>query len=505
MWDNFKTAVEPLLPGFVMAAIFLVMLLALRLKFRGVPLIRKFKKPVTIIYVYFFLFILTVSSRMYAPAFFKILNLTSLIILTLAIVLSAAGAVFDIFLGHYRRISVPVIIKDIIILVVYIVVAVIVVGQQGVDVTSIVATSAVLTAVIGFALQDLLSSIISGLAIEIEKPFKVGDWVKFDQQEGRVLEINWRSTKIETRHLDTVIIPNNVVTRSAMINFSYPTELHRQRVEVGLPYGLPPNKAKASLLRALGGIDGILSDPAPIVNLKSYDDFSITYILMFYIDNYSRKEGLEDQVRTRMWYQLNRDGITIPFPIRDVNVRTVDKERENTLRSQMEAERSMILRHVPFLEPLDDNKINILANQLRSGFYGAGETIIHQGDEGSSFYIIASGRVDVRVKTPENTMKTVSSLHQYDFFGEMSLMTGERRKASIVSTEDTECYIIHKEVFRSIIEGSDSLVQAIGERLAHRSQELSTVEEQQQADIRDSLKPDATVSIVSRIKNFFQL
>ncbi|MBU1240104.1 mechanosensitive ion channel, partial [Myxococcota bacterium] len=435
-YESFKIAIEPILPGLVMAALFMVGLMGLRIQFRGRPLSQRIKRPISIFYGYFVLFLLTIAAHMYAPTFFRILNLGSVIILTLAVGLSVAVGVFDLFLGHYRRVNVPVIIKDITILVVYVVVVVIVVGQQGVDVTSIVTTSAVLTAVIGFALQDLLSSIISGLAIEIERPFKVGDWVKFDTQEGKVLEINWRSTKIETLHLDTVIIPNNVVTRSPIVNFSVPTTTHRQKVVVGLPYGVPPNRAKASLMRALADVDGVISDPKPYVVVRSFDDFSISYQLYFYIDAFGARDRIEDRVKSRIWYQLSRDSITIPFPIRDVNLRNIDSTAEERQKELLQEERLNLLKHEPFLDPLSEEESNILARNLVGRFFGAGELILRQGDEGSSFYIIASGEVEVALGTMGATMKRVTTLSQYNFFGEMSLMTGERRAANIVAMTD---------------------------------------------------------------------
>ncbi len=503
-YQSMKIAIEPILPGLVMGALFTVMLLGLRIRFRGRPIVQRIKRPISIFYGYFFLFLLTVASHMYAPTFFRILNLASVIILTLAVVLAVAVGVFDLFLGHYRRVTVPVIIKDIIILVVYVVIVVIVVGQQGVDVTSIVTTSAVLTAVLGFALQDLLSSIVSGLAIEIERPFKVGDWVKFDNQEGRVLEINWRSTKIETLHLDTVIIPNNVVTRAPVINFSVPTSVHRQKVVVGLPYGVPPNRAKASLMRAVSDVDGILSTPKPYVVVRSFDDFSISYRLYFYIDEFGFRERVEDRVKSRVWYQLSRDGITIPFPIRDVNLRNIDCREEERQKEQMREERLDLLRRVPFLEPLSDQERETLARNLVGRFFGAGELILRQGDEGSSFYIIASGQVDVSIGHAATTMQTVTTLSQYNFFGEMSLMTGERRTANVIAVTDTECYVLDKGAFREIISRTEALVEAIGQRLGTRARQL---EKAQTAKEEKVVKPreEVTKTIVSRIRNFFQM
>jgi small-conductance mechanosensitive channel len=201
-----------------------------------------------------------------------------------------------------------------------------VLSQVGLNVTSLVTTSAVLTAVIGFALQDLLSSVMSGIALQLEQPFAVGDWVKFDEQEGRILETNWRSTKIETLPRDIVVIPNNVITRSPLINFTAPDPIHRRKIKIGLSYDAPPNRVKKALLAGLREVDGVLTEPRPFVLARSYDDFAISYKLFFFIDQIHLKDHIEDAVMSRIWYQLKREGLKVPFPIRDINMYTVSAE-----------------------------------------------------------------------------------------------------------------------------------------------------------------------------------
>lgn len=503
-FSDLQSAVSPILPGLVVAAIFIALLLSLRLKFRGEALGARFKRPVAIFYVYLFLFALAVLSRLHAPSFYRVLLLVSLMVLTLAVILAISVGLFDLFLGRLRQVSVPVILRDIVVLIVYVVVVVVVIGQEGVDVTSIVTTSAVLTAVIGFALQDLLSNIISGLAIEIEHPFRVGDWVKFETQEGVVREINWRATKIETLHRDIVIIPNNVATRSPIINFSVPTSLHRQKVTVGMRYDAAPNRVKASLLSAVRGVDGVLADPEPFVQLKEFGDSSINYTLFFFIDGFATRDRVEDRVRTRIWYQLGRDGLSIPFPIRDVNLRTVDAAEEARLRESIQAERTALLGQVPFLEPLSKAELEILAKRLRSEFYAAGETILRQGDPGDSFFIVAQGEVEVLIGKDLATRHGVATLGARDFFGEMSLMTGAERSADVLATGDTECYVLDKDAFKSIITGNDALVEAIGRRLASRQASLQAARSETNGKTAP-MAAEVQRTLVSRIRSFFQL
>lgn len=504
-FEQLEAAVGPLLPGIIVAAIFIVGIIILRIRYRGDALVDQLKRPGVIFYAYVMLFALTVLAKLYWLPGYRFVYLLSLFVLVLAVLLAVSVAFFDMFMGRVRQIAVPAILRDVMMLVIYIVVIIIIIGQHGVDITSIVTTSAVLTAVIGFALQDLLSNIISGLAIEIERPFKVGDFVKFNDQEGRVLEINWRSTKVFTLHHDIVIIPNSVATKSAIINFTAPTRMHRRNVKIGLRYEAAPNRVRESLLKAVRGVEGVLTDPHPYVQLVEYADFSINYIVYFFISDMPQREKIQNRVMTRIWYQLNRDGLSIPFPIRDINMRQVtaeDDEKENTRRL---AEKVELLRTVPFLEPLSDKELNTLAQRLRTEFYAEGESIIRQGQPGSSFYIITDGRVSVRIReAKDGPEREVTTLETHNFFGEMSLMTGEQRSATVRAMLDTELCVIDKNAFGDIVKSNEALVEAISQRLLVRQKELAVAREESESSSAE-IKPDEQKSLMGRIKNFFQM
>ena len=496
-------AIEPILPGIVLGALFVVLVVALRVAMRHAGLAEKLRLPSTFLTTYFVTVGLLVASKLYWPRVAGMLFVVSLIVLTSAAVLSVSFGVFDLFLGRYRQISVPAIIRDLVVLVVYVVAIVVVLGQQGFDLTGVITTSAVLTAIIGFALQDLLSNVVSGLALEIERPFKVGDWVKFGDQEGEILEVNWRSTKIKTLHYDIVIVPNNVITKSSLINMSVPTPIHRRKLAIGLRYEAPPNKAKESILKAVRGVEGVLEEPPPFVLLKSYDDFSIAYRVHFFIDRLHAKERIEDRVFTRLWYQLKRDGLSIPFPIRDINVRQLDAGANERGRQQALAETIATLSRVPFLVPLNSEELALLADGTRSEFFAAGEKIIRQGELGDSFYLIASGEVDVCVGADE---QRVASLSAGDYFGEMSLMTGEARSATVAAMADTRCYVIGKQTFSGVLQRNEALVEQIAAKLEARRQGL--LSHRKSAGANAPERPgsdDQEGNIVGRIRRFFGL
>ncbi|MCA9670615.1 MAG: mechanosensitive ion channel family protein [Myxococcales bacterium] len=494
----------PLLPGLITAGIFVATLIVLRVLFRREPFARKLRLPSVLFWLYLVLAVVTLVTTAYSPRGAKLLHGVSLAVLGLAIVLAGAVTIFDVLLGRYRKVEAPKIVRDIVVVVVFIIVILAVLSSQGVDLSSILTTSAVVTAILGLALQDLLSSVVAGIAIQIERPFTVGDWVKFSEQEGRVLEMNWRSTKIQTLHNDIVIIPNNVVTKSWMLNFTSPTSLHRRKISIGLRYEVPPAKAKAALLRAALSVEGVCRDPEPFVLLRKYDDFAITYRLHFFIVDFPNKDRIEDDVASRIWYQLSRDGLSVPFPIRDINVRQID---ESSLRAEREAARAEVvsaLEHVTFLEALNTKERERLADGIERARYTAGEKIIVQGDEGDSFYILAEGEVDVLVGG-----RRVAALSSGNYFGEMSLMTGETRSATIAATSDCLLYVVGKDAFKTIIESNGALVDKIGERLETRRSELRESAEHAATGTGDGKTSSASAgheeSLGSRIRRFFNL
>lgn len=492
-------ALEPLLPGLVLAGLFILVLIGLRIFLRGDRLNEKLRLPSTLVSLYFFTLILVVAAKLYWVRVAPVLEAAALFALALAIILAIAFGLFDLFLGRYREINIPRIFRDLIVAVIYIIAVFIILGHFGVDLTGVLTTSAVVTAVIGLALQDLLSSFISGLALQIEQPFAANDWIKFGDQEGKVLEINWRSTKIQTLHHDIVVVPNNVITKSSLINLSQPTPIHRRKLTLGLRYETPPNRAKEAILKAARGVEGVLATPEPFVLLTSYDDFSIAYRLHFFVDELHLKERIEDRVFTRLWYQLKRDGLSIPFPIRDINIHQPDPEKEEQAH-QREIDRiASSIAKVHFLEPLKDREVNQLATSIRRISFGIGERIIRQGDEGDSFYIIKEGRV--KIVHPNG--RILAELNDGDYFGEMSLMTGEQRKATVIALTDVECYVVSKDSFERLIQDNEALITEVSKRLIERQASIDATQE----EVKEEKKviEQQEDKLVERIRRFFSI
>src|SRR5205823_6128077 len=165
-----------------------------------------------------------------------------------------------------------------------------------------------------------LAGIIGGISIQINRPYKVGDWLQVGERFAEVMEINWRSTRLRTNDGIYLDIPNNEMVGHTIVNLHYPTEVHAMRIRVGVEYKNRPNRVKDALFRAASSADGVLAEPKVRVFLVDFADFAVIYEIKFYMGNHSRINEINDAVRTNIWYELKRQGITIPFPIRTLHV-----------------------------------------------------------------------------------------------------------------------------------------------------------------------------------------
>ena len=200
----------------------------------------------------------------------------------------------------------PTIVQDVLVFLLFAMVATLVMEEK------FLTTSAVGAVVAGLALQDTLGNLVSGLAIQVEKPFHVGHWISSGSWEGEVVEITWRATKLRTRHGNQVIVPNGELAKAAIINYSEPASPTRIEVEVGTAYNNPPNTVKAVILDVLDREPLVLKSPAPVVHVISFDASSILHRARFWIQHFPMDELITDRVRTGIYYAFKRANIEIP-------------------------------------------------------------------------------------------------------------------------------------------------------------------------------------------------
>ena len=359
--------------------------------------------------------------------------------------------------------------------------------------SQLVTTSAVSAVVIGFALQDTLGNAFAGLAIQSEKPFHVGHWVRVGDFEGRVTEVTWRATKLRTKQGNLAILPNNVVAKEAIINFSEPAAPLRLEVEVGASYTVPPNKVKAAMLEALRHSSRVLVAPAPDVVLVAFDASAITYRARFWIDDFAADEVSRDEVRTAIFYAFQRHDIEIPYPIQVQYERSFDTPDP----AAKLAEQERLLGGVDVLASLPAEARTQIASSAPLVVYGSGETIVRQGAAGQSMFVVLDGEVRVVLEPKRNE---VARIQRGGYFGEMSLLTGDPRTATVLAVGDVSVVEIDADLFRRVIAAHPEAIDKIGMAVMMRRAELD--------QIRSAAAETATVAtstLLTRMKRFLRI
>jgi small-conductance mechanosensitive channel/CRP-like cAMP-binding protein len=382
--------------------------------------------------------------------------------------------VWGYLIVRLRHVVVPRLLVDLFNVVILLAVALAVLDRVfAVDLTALLVTSTVASAVIGLSLQDTLGNVIAGVALQMDRPFSVGDWVNIAGQDGEVMQTNWRTITLRSIDNHRFVIPNANVARHDIINYSQPTLLQRLHVNVGLSYTYPPGEVKRVLLQAVTQADGVCVEPAPDILTSAYADFAITYDIRYWIKDYAKHPEIRDAVLTRIWYAIRREGMSVPFPIRDVNLRHVPEDQELQQRARIRQDVFVHLRSLTLFAPLSDEQIEELAHQARVERYTKGEVLVRQGDEGDSLFVVKSGRVQVDLQGEDGHVMTVAHRVEDEFFGEMSLLTGERRSASVIAESETEVVIVHKSAMAEVLAADLATLEALSKEVEQRQREAA--------------------------------
>ena len=349
----------------------------------------------------------------------------------------------------------PTIVQDSIVIGLFAVVVTLILQER------IFAATAVGAVVIGFALQDTLGNLFAGLAIQIEKPFRVGHWVNVAGKDGMVSEITWRATKIRTKTGNFVIVPNSALARDTITNYSEPIPETRIELDIGASYDTPPNQVKAAILEAIKNEPLLAGSRQPEVLLADFAASAVTYRIRVWTSNFALDEVICDRIRTSVYYAFRRAGIIIPYPIQ------VEMFREDLAAPASDpksAER--LLETVQIFATLPADERALLAAAARESLYAAGESIVREGEAGTSMFVVARGEM---VVTIDPAAREVARLGPGDFFGEMSLLTGAPRTASVTAVTDVEVLEITADAFRQFVLANPTAVERIGRAVADRA------------------------------------
>lgn len=373
----------------------------------------------------------------------------------------------------------------------------------GFELTPFLAGSAVVGAVVGLALQETLGNLFAGIALHTEAPFRVGDWVRLGDREGKVEQVSWRAMRLRTWYGDTLTIPNNEAARHSILNLSQPRESHSRIVMMGVNYHTPPNKVISVLTNLLEQIPQLPPAPAPVIRIVGYHDFTIQYEIRYFLSEYEDYRPIEGEIYRLIWYHFRRHGIVIPFPIRDVYLHQA--EAGEGPRELAESRLMRALRGIDLFRPLSDEELNLAASRFRQLHYAAGERLIEEEGPGDSFFVIDRGEVEVS-KQIAAKRRTLARLMEGQFFGEMALLTGEPRSATVVALTDVDVFTIDKSGFHDVLVKNPAIAVDISAILSERQEALTQAKGDVTARFEAVASPgELKQRILDRIRSYFGL
>jgi len=404
----------------------------------------------------------------------------------------------------------PNLARDVLLMVLFVAAGLLVAKEiLGQPLGAVLVSSTVLSAVVGLALQDVLKNVFAGMALEFEKPLTRGDWLMLDgTTPAQVMDVSWRSMRLRTNEGVEIFEPNSNISAARLVNYGSGAQPRGFRFQVGLPYEAPPTEVKKALRAAARSVPAALDHPPIAVFLEGFDDSSISYSMRVWTHAVGEMRRFQDEVNTRIWYQLNRRGISIPFPIRTLHVQR-SESMAASCRKEVLDRATEILSQVELFQDLDLEIVRELAVAARWQHFDEGEVLVREGAPGDTLFVIESGSAIVTKATEAaarpGTSVEVARLQQGDFFGEGSMLTGEDRSATVRSDRGCVVLALSKESVAPILSGDPAIAEVLSRALASRQTHTAATLEGHLSRLSSSQSNQDSASILSRIRSFFKL
>jgi small-conductance mechanosensitive channel/CRP-like cAMP-binding protein len=433
-------------------------------------------------------------------------HVIALLILTSTVVVVALinRYLWDYYFEKRKQTPIPHFLREMVALLVFLVALLLVLSlvyHAEAQLKGLLAGSGIIAIILGFAGQNLFGGIIAGISLQISRPYKVGDWLQVGDRFAEVMEINWRSTRLRTNDAIYLDIPNNEIVRQTIVNLHYPSQVHAMRIRVGVEYKHPPNRVKDALMRATKNAELVLREPPPRIFLVDFADYAIIYEIKFYMGNHAAINEINDAIRTNIWYELKRQRISIPFPIRTLHV---ERRTKDTISEEREKARA-ILHDDPLFQCLDEEQLDSLLVRSELNRFGRGERVIEEGAAGDSMFVLLRGTAQVSVAR-NGTPLRVGVLRAGDLFGEMSLLTGEPRTATVRAEHDCEVLEISKPVMSELLHAAPQCLDQLSELLAKRKMETEGIVREATPTVEQTKKErEYRDTFLRRLRTFFEL
>jgi len=379
----------------------------------------------------------------------------------------------------------------------------------GVDLSGIVATSAVITAVLAFSMQETLGNVLGGVALQLDKSIDLGDWVKVDDIVGRVVEIRWRYTAIETRNGETIVVPNSVLMKGKFTVIWSPdqaTQPWRRWIWFNVDYSAQPARVIQLVEQAIANADiaNVAREPQPNCVLMEFGPNYGRYALRYWLTDPRPDDPTDSAVRTHVLAALQRADMRMAEPEYSVHMIKENEAYREEVRAREIVRRLKALRGVEIFSSFSEEELTALANRLVYAPFAKGDVVTRQGMVAHWLYILVAGEADIWLEE-SGERRLLTTLQAGSVFGEMGMLTGEPRRATVSAKSDIECYRLDKAGFEDIIRSRPTIANEMTAILVQRESQLEQAKEAigLEAEVRDQARKHA--NILGRIQAFFGL
>lgn len=399
----------------------------------------------------------------------------------------------------------PRILEEIMILLAYCGWILIRLSSAGLDLGSLVASTAVITAILAFAMQDTLGNILSGLALQLDHSVNIGDWIELDDISGQVMQVQWRHTAVRSLFGEMILIPNSQLMKARVMltgGHSVP-----RRLRTVFFYG-DFHTRPADVIRAVehalahAEFEAIAAEPSPVCMVTDFAGGVVTYAARYWLTNPMMPGPADSRVRQHIYAVFRREGWQMASPGMDVNLSSRDgQSAQSKSRSQHDLQqRERTLRNISLFSPLTDEEIHQLAARLRTMPYVAGGRLAQQDEVGDCLFVVVRGKAAIWLEA-HGSRHLLAEVGPGEVIGEMSLMTGEPRRATVIARTDMDCYVLNKEDFQATLEQRPELAEIFAQLLATRKQELVQLRE----NVHVTPAAVEKAAILARIRSLFRV
>lgn len=364
----------------------------------------------------------------------------------------------------------------------------------------LLATSGLIVAILGFALQSTFSNIFSGIALNIENPFHIGDWLQLDSGEvGKVTDCNWRATRLLTIEGRTIVIPNGKLAEKTFTNLNAPERYYRIKQPIHVAYSAPTDRVENILASAIKATEGIVKEMPSVVLLEGCSERGVLYTLNYWVPDYPQSFGITNRAIANALNYLDQAGLIPSYPKRDIAIHETPRQEINRKVDILN-----LLKRVELFQLLNDDSLKRLQQKARLIDFEAGTVIVHENESGDSLFVVVSGLLEVLKSSPNGQLNRVAVLSPGQILGEMSLLTGSPRNATVTAQTPVALIEVKKDHFEPILRQNPELINLITEIQLKRQEANETMLSAagEKLDKADMINGD---SLRSKIIRFFKL